>query len=481
VVDLVLPEDSTSFGLTSIAMTSVTVSNLGVEQYERAGYQIARLLTEIPSLREGLISCDRSQESEAVCYEGFVRTYGQRLWRRPLTEDEVETYTSLAVNAAQVLGDFWQGLEFAVAGLLQSPHMIYRTEYGESDPEHPGVRRLTALELATKLSYLIWGTGPSDALIELARAGGLETPEQVRAEAERMIHSDRARTSFDHFWNEYFELIPIERLSKDRATYPEFNEELARSMREETLRLMEYLVFETRADMREMFTTRKTFLNASLRRLYGLEEAMERDFSLVELPETAMRAGVLGHASLLSVQSHALTTSPTHRGLFIRQSLMCTSVPSPPPDIDTRFPDPPSDAGPQTLRQRLEDYFSDPNCGLCHAVMDYLGFGLEHYDAIGRWRGFDNGLPIDASGIVNGVEYTDGVTLGFALAADPVTMNCMVRKAYRHAVGRIETMGDQPLIHELSERFAQSGYRFKDLILDIVSSEAFFYVQEVSR
>ena len=158
---------------------------------------------------------------------------------------------------------------------------------------------------------------------------------------------------------------------------------------------------------------------------------------------------------------------------------MCQALPPPPPNASTVIPDADPNAGPQTFRQRLEDYFDNPACGSCHRAMDSLGFGLENYDAIGRWRVTDNGLPVDATGDLNGIAFSDGVSLGAAIAQDESTMDCMVRKTYRHVVGRAEGPGDAPLIDDLRAGFMASGYKFKDLILDIAGSEAFLYVQEV--
>ncbi|MBA2661671.1 MAG: DUF1592 domain-containing protein [Bradymonadaceae bacterium] len=481
-VDLVLPHDPTTHGVTSIAMASVTVSNLGVEQYETAGFEIARVISAMPSVRERLVPCESSKVDDyPACFEQFIRNYGRRLWRRDLSDVEVKGYRDVAVEAAKTLGDFSGGFEFALAGLLQSPNLIYRTEYGEPDDERPGLRKLTGLELATKLSYLIWGSSPSDAMITMASQGELATSHQLRAEGKAMLEAPRARQTFDNFWNEYFELQGLDGLIKDQATYPEFSAAATRSMREETLRLMEHLVFEIGADMREMFTTRTTFVDGRLSAIYGLDaegETRQRSFEKIELPVDARRAGVLGHASFLSVQSHIVTNSPTHRGKFILEALMCQGVEPAPPNVPTLIPEANPELDPQTLRERLENYFDQPGCGHCHAQIDYLGFGLENYDAIGRWRELDNGLAINARGTLNGMEFEDSATLGAAIAADPKSMNCMVRKTYRHVVGRIEQAGDEPLIAELTTKFVASNYRFEEMLLDIISSEAFLYVQE---
>lgn len=478
VVDFTLPEDQTTNGMTAIAMASTAISPLGVEQYETAGYEVARLLTETPSLRQTLVNCDGSQ-IDAGCYTTFLQEYGRKLWRRDLTEPEVTRYAQSAEHVGTTLGSFWQGLEFAIAGLLQSPHFLYRTEYGESDPERPGLRKLTGLEIASKLSYLITGRPPTTYTLSLAAAGQLNTPAEIRAEAERMLANPHTRDNFGMFWIEYFGLQNLEKVTKDTFVYRDYSTATAQSMREETMRVMEYLVFEQNADMRDMFTTTTTFVDSRLATIYRLEGITGSQFQQITLPASANRAGILGHGSVLALHSHSVTTSPSHRGKFIREALMCQALPPPPPNASTVIPDADPAAGPQTFRQRLEDYFDNPACGSCHKAMDSLGFGLENYDAIGRWRVTDNELPVDATGELNGIPFSDGVSLGAAIAQDPATMDCMVRKTYRHVVGRVEGAGDKPLVEELRAGFVASGYKFKDLVLNIAGSEAFLVVQEV--
>lgn len=481
VADFILPEDQTTNGLTSIAMAATSISPLGVEQYETAGFEVAKMILEVPSLRNSLVSCDGSNFGDAECLREMIQDLGPKLYRRNLDDVEVQEILVPSLQAATTLQDFWVGVEFAIATMLQSPSFLYRAEYGESDPDRPGLRKLTPAEVATKLSFFILGKPPTDATLALVDAGGLQTQEEVREEALRLLALPEARENFRVFWTEYFGLQKIESITKDQYVYPDFDQATAQSMREETVRLMEHLVFENPSDMREMFTSTTTFVDSRLAAIYRLDGFEGSDFSQIELTQDAKRAGILGHASILALNSHSVSTSPSHRGKFIREALMCQALPPPPPNASTVIPDPDPNAGPQTLRQRLEDYFSNPACGSCHMAMDSLGFGLENYDGIGRFRTLDNGLPIDATGELNGVSFDDGVSLGTAIAQDPATMDCMVRKTYRHVVGRIEGEGDKPLVDELKAKFEASDYRFKDLVIEIAASEAFLWVQEVEQ
>ncbi|MEZ4458541.1 MAG: DUF1592 domain-containing protein [bacterium] len=475
-----LPPDAATNGWTSIAMSSITVSPSGVDQYEAAGFELAEHVIGTPTLRNAIVPCADGNPLDLACMRQMVENIGPKLWRRPMTEMEVNAYAQPGAIAAQTLGSFDEGAKFALAGLLQSPNFLYRIEYGEPDPERPGLRKLTGYEVASKLSYLIWGTVPSEYTLQLARDGKLSTPEQIRDEAERMLAAQQAREHMGDFWDEYLELTHLETQVKDSFVYPDFTPGLASEMRQETLKFMEYLVFDERADMREMFTSRTTFVNPRLAEIYRLpaELTPARDFEQIEMPVDAHRQGILGHASILTVQSHAVATSPTYRGKFIKTALLCDPPPPPPPSVVAVLPEPDPNAGEQTLRQRLEGYFSEPSCGACHQLTDVIGFSLESFNAIGGYRELDNGLPIDTTGNYNGTAFDDMKGFTDILAQDPEAMSCMARRTYRHVMGHVEDEKDEPLVQEIEAKFVASGYRFKELMLDIVGSEAFLWVRE---
>jgi len=475
-----LPQDASTNGWMSIAMSSISVSQSGVDKYEVAAFEIAEHVIGSPTKRAALVNCGSDNPLELTCMREFVASVGAKLWRRPMTEQEVNAYAQPALTAATTLDSFDEGLKFALAGLLQSPNFVYRTEYGEPDPDRPGLRKLTGYEVASKLSYLIWGTAPSDYTIGLAESGKLSTPAQIRSEAERMLASQRARETLNEFWGEYLEIGGINDVVKDQFVYPEFGPGLASDMREETLRFMEYLVFDARADMRDMFTSRVTFVNPALAELYRLpaELTPARDFEQIEMPLDMERQVVLGQASVLTVQSHVVATSPTYRGKFIKTALLCDPPPPPPPSVVAILPEADPNVGEQTLRQRLEDYFAEPSCGACHQLTDVIGFSLENFNGIGRFRTKDNGLPIDSTGNYKGETFTNMVGFTDLLAKDPDAMNCMVRRSYRHVVGRVEGEADEPLVQEIEAKYLASGYVFKEMLLDIVGSEAFLWVSD---
>ncbi len=195
----------------------------------------------------------------------------------------------------------------------------------------------------------------------------------------------------------------------------------------------------------------------------------------VELPADGRRRGVLGHASLLSVNAHAVATSPTHRGLFVRQSLLCAPIPPPPPNVDTTIDEYGGEG--QTLRERLSVHMENPGCSSCHLQMDPIGFGFEHFDAIGREREKDNGVTIDATGDLDGETFQDAAGLAELVSSHPDAATCLVRKVYRHAMGHVEGPEEEVLVRELAAGWEADGFRFRELILDLVTSDGFLMVE----
>lgn len=475
-----LEPDTPINGLSAVGASQLALSRRGVEQYEAAGLEIARQAMSSDRVRGQIVPCEpASQPVDSACARQFVEQFGKRVWRRPLTVEELARYTDVADFAAGELNDFGAGLEHALAGMLQSPYFLYRVEYGQPDPEDPTRRRLTDHELAARMSYLIWNTTPDAELLAAADTGQLSTPEGLRAQAERLLASPKTRGALRSFWIEYWHIDNLSQLNKDAQTYPEASPRLMSSMREETLRLLDHIVFTEGGDFRRVFDTRTTFVDNNLADLYGLQldrQPVPGEFVRAEHPTSSPRRGVLGHASILAANAHPVATSPTHRGKFVRESLLCRKVPPPPNDVNTDLPEPDPSAGPQTLRMRLESYSETPQCGGCHRLMDPIGFAFESFDALGRHRTMDNGLPVQTNGELDGQQYEDLTGLAAVLKAHPEATECLVKKTYRYATGRVEDEdGEARVIYDLHEAFASAGYDYKSLLTEIVTSEGFRY------
>jgi hypothetical protein len=457
-------------GLQAIGASSVTLAELDLEAFESLADGLSAQLFADPTLRTKLVGCDAQQ---SACAEAFVASFGRRAFRRPLSDDERTRYVELLRSATQMTGDGWLGLRVVSSAFLQSPSFLYRAELGAPDPAAPTRRLLDAYELASRLSFFLWNTTPDDALLDAAAAGTLATAAGVATEAQRLLASPRAAAAIDQLFTDYLRLDALDELVKLPDVYPAATPTLPAAMREQTLRSLRTLLFERDGDFRTAFTTETTFVDAELAELYDLPEPAGTGFREVTLPASGARAGLLTQASFLATHAHPGRTSPTRRGKFIRESLLCQAVPAPPPDVDTTLPDT-SDA--RTLREKLTEHRDNPACSGCHTLMDPLGLALEHFDGIGAHRTVENGVAIDASGDLDGLPFSDARGLGAALAADPRLADCFARTLLRYARGALETPSEEALLAELTASFAAAGYRVRELIQGVVTADAFRHV-----
>ena len=332
--------DAESGGLIAVGATVASISPRGVEQYfEGARAVAAQLVAE--QKRSRIATCDPANNA---CVTDTIRAQGRRIWRRPLTDTEVAEVEAVALAARESVGQPWAAMEYALVMLLSSPHFLYRAELGNNG-------WYTDYEMASRLSFYLWNTTPDAALLDAAEAGELTTDAGLAEHVDRLLASDRARVGVRTFFSQLLELHKLDEIDKDPTVFLHFSSDLPEMAREETLRLIEWLVFEQDADYRDLFLTRTTFVNRRLASIYNIPAPIDEGFGMVNLPEYEPRRGVLGHVSFLALQSHPVGTSATLRGLFIREKLLCGVVPSPPTELNTAIPEP----GPEaiTLKQRL--------------------------------------------------------------------------------------------------------------------------------
>jgi hypothetical protein len=361
-----------------------------------------------------------------------------------------------------------------VSGMLQSPHFLYRVELGEPDPQDPTRKRFTSWEMARRMSFLLWNQTPDDALLEAAERGELVSDEGILTQATRLLDDPRARTAVRGFFSQFLDLGRLDGVTRDPTRYPLFTPTMLASMRTEIELLVDDFIYRRDGDVRGIFSSTTAFVNSELAALYGVvaEGASPITFVPVELPEDGPRAGLLTSGAFLTMNAHDTATSPTARGKYVRERVLCQTVPPPPPDIDLNLDD--DEMGEATtLREKLEQHREDPLCAGCHAFIDPPGFLFEHFDSIGAWRELDNGYPIDASGDLDGVPLADARDLAEVLRDDPRVGECITTQLYRHAAGRLEHWKERPGLKDITAAFAASDYRFRELLLHLVTSEAF--------
>ncbi|MCB9708373.1 MAG: DUF1592 domain-containing protein [Myxococcales bacterium] len=480
-----LPPDLKVDGFGSVGASTAALAPTGIEKYEMVAMDVAsRLITVCPyhadrnqpvcegwrQRRMAFFGCSDGELTDACVAEWVIR-FGRRTWRRPLTDAEVSQMSALWKSLAIKFGDPWRGLEFVLSAFLQSPHLLYRVEYGEPDSE--GTQwRYTGYEMASRLAFTLWDRGPDDALLAAAESGELLSADGVRLQVDRMLDDPRARYGLSGFLNEYLALDRVTDAPKDTLTYPELTNTLRVSMQTELRMLFEDTVFENDGSFLDLFVTHKTFLNPELAGFYGVP-APQEGWAEGEFPVAAKRGGWLSRAATLFANAHAVRTSPTLRGLFVRQNMLCQSVGSPPPNVVNALEIEP-EGGPRTLRSQLEDlHAKDPVCAGCHQRMDPVGFAFENFNAIGKYRDLDNGLPVDSSTELDGIAVNGATELGAALSKHPDTVPCLVKRLYRYATGRIEESREGTAIKDLSAAFEADGYRFKSLVSDLLVSDAF--------
>ncbi|WP_437707148.1 DUF1592 domain-containing protein [Sorangium sp. So ce448] len=467
-----LDADSWNGNFAVIGAATVVTSERGVEQYHAAIEGAVDAVFADRARRDQFIGCTPSGAENDACVRGFIEALGLRAWRRPLEAAEVDRLAAVAANAATQLESAVEGARWATVALFTSPNFLYRPELGA--PSADGSLRLTGYEMASRLAFLLWNSLPDQELLDQAASGELATVEGLRAAATRLLEAPAGREAVGAFAEEYMRLDRLGTQAKDTGLFPEYSPALQAAMVRDMRGTWEALAFDDQASALDLFSTTKVVVNTELAQLYGIDTAGlgAGAFEVRSLPADGPRIGILSKAGFLSQFANQKEGSPTLRGKFMRDALMCTPIPPPPGDVALELPEPPADK-PLTKRQRLEIHRTEPACAGCHSYMDPLGLPLETFDAIGRFRTTDHGLPIDPSGEFDGVPVADARALGMTLSSDASVAECLVRKYYTYAAGHEERKVDKRVLNALTASFEGSGYRLRELVLDVVTNDAF--------
>jgi hypothetical protein len=472
-----LPGDYELYGFSAVGASQVAIAPLDLEQYEAAAWDVAEQVLPDDAAVEAWLGCQVTaplgQEDLDVggeaCLRAGLLAFAERAWRRPLSDDELQGLVGVYQEVEEALYSTTYGGRAAMATALLSPHFLFRVERGESDPLDPTRLRFTDYEMASRLAFLLTGAGPDEALLAAAEAGELTGEEGARAHAARLLEDPRAPAALARFFAEYMDLDELYTVDKDLDLYPQFTDSLRAAMARELEMMFKQNVFGRSVDFRELLTTDYGYVDAELAALYGVDFDGERPAAVkLRLPQE--RGGLLGRAGFLAVNAHATLTSPTHRGKFVRDRLLCQEIPAPPAGVNTSLEEVVDDG---TLRDKLEVHMSDPSCSGCHELMDPIGFAFEHFDPIGQYRLLDNGYPVDASGELDGVSFYGAAELGRALTDHPDLMGCLSRQLYRHGTGHLEPEGEVAAIDAITDEFEAEGGRFKALVIALVGSDAF--------
>lgn len=468
-----------SDSLLAVGASKAEITPSGYEKYYAMAQSVAAQAVD-PDNRASVVPCTprSAAEPDEKCARQFLAKVGRLLYRRPLAPAELALAVRIAGEGARLRHDFYGGLEVALTGMLQSPQFLFVVDTLEPDPAHAGKQRLTAYARAARLSFLLWNTSPNERLLAAAEQGALDTAGGREDIVERMLSSVRVEAGIRAFFEDFLHFDQFETLEKDSVIYPAFSVRVVEDAREQVLRTVLQHVLEKRADYRDLFTTRETFITGSLARIYRVPTPKPEGSAWVafEFPADDPRAGLLTEVGFAALASHPGRSSPTLRGRAIRENLLCQKVPNPPGNVDfSRFES--ADAQKKTARERLAMHSTNAACAGCHKITDPIGLALENLDGIGQYRTTENGAVIDASGTLDGVPFNDAAGLGRAMRDNPATTSCVVQRLASYALGRNAAGGDKPYVDYLNQTFARDDYDFLELLRRVALSETLFAVR----
>jgi len=423
------------------------------------------------------------------CAEQIIQRIARIAYRRPLTDEDIvvpirffeEAFDSQldsivgdeVLSAGQLSNAFDAGIESALAAILVNPHFLFRAEKDALQAAPGTVHPLTDIELASRLSFFLWSSLPDDELLVLAQADELHRPETLRAEVMRMLNDQRSQSLVTNFAAQWLYLRNLESFRPDMRLFPDFDDNLRHAFRRETELLFESVLRDD-ISVLELIRSDSTFLNERLAKHYGVPHVYGSQFRRVAMDDPqSHRGGLLRHASILAVTSYATRTSPTVRGNWILGNILGTPPPPPPPNVPSLKEK--THAEELTIREQLAEHRANPACASCHDLMDPVGFAFENFDAVGRWRNFDAGVSIDASGqLPDGTEVTNFEQLEANILNRPeVFVSTFTEKILTFAVGRGIESYDGPAIRKIVRDSAEQDYRLSSIILGVVSSVPF--------
>jgi len=460
-------------GLMALGSTSAIMTSAALDQYDTAARSIASQVVD-QERRAFLIPCQpkKADTADDACAGQFLSGIGKTLFRRPMTSKEREAYLGIARDGAVAAKDFYAGVGVALASLLVAPDFLYATQPANVVR---GERQLTPAAKATRMSLLLWNSYPDEELLRAAEKGELETEKGLARQVDRMLASPKLADGVRSFFDDMLEFEEFDHLTKDGNFYPAFTAAVTVDAKEQTLRtIVDHLVYRNQ-DYRDLFTTRKTFLTIDLGGIYGVPVRTEGGWIPFEFPPESPRAGILTHASFLALHAHPARSSATLRGKALRELFLCQKVPSPPANVDFGAVNDPSSPL-RTARDRVNFHLENPVCAGCHKITDPMGLALENFDGAGQYRVSEGGVTIDPSGALDGKSFADVKGLSQALRDHPQLPRCAVRRFTSYALGRALTGDDRPWLEYAEGKFAASGYRVKDLLRLIATSQAFYAV-----
>jgi len=433
---------------------------------------------DTPSRRRIFICHPDSPKDEVGCARKILTSLASHAYRRPATDNDVEELLSF-YQKGRNKGTFDQGIEVAIRRVISGPEFVFRMEDDPANVPANTPYRISDLELASRLSFFLWSTIPDDQLTTLAEQGKLHDPQVLTQQVRRMLADPKAESLVSNFADQWLFLRNLRGVEPDPDVFPDFDDNLRQSMVRETELLFESVMKEDRP-VSDLLTADYTFLNERLARHYGIEGIYGDRFRRVPITDDA-RKGLLGQGSILTLTSVAIRTSPVARGKWILTNILGTPPPPPPPNVPALKED--KDAKALTMRERMSAHRANPFCATCHKVMDPIGFSLENFDAVGRWRNRDGDSKIDAADTMFDGTKVDGAAglRNFLLARREVFVQTAAEKLLMYALGRSLDYYDMPAVRTIMHSAAANDYRFTSIVMGIVTSTPFEMRMKVAQ
>ncbi len=422
--------------------------------------------------RAKLITCDATTAGDAPCATTVMTAFARKAWRRPANASEIARLVAF-VPLARAAGDgFDQGIAQAMKAVLLSPNFMFRPEL-DSDPAATTPRLLSSYEIASRLSYFLWSSMPDDTLAAAADAGNLQDPAALQQQANRMLDDAKATTLVNDMGGQWFGTYKMATVTPLPTSFPTWDATLGTAMTEETNLFLKDILTGATASFLDVLDAPYTYANARLAQHYGLTGVTGTAFQKVSLAGTK-RAGLIMQGSILTTTSFPTRTSPVKRGQWVMEKILCTPPPPPPdnvPALEATVVPPGS-----SVRTKLDAHIANPNCSGCHAVMDPIGFGFEHFDGIGAWRDMDGMAVIDATGkLPDGTTFDGALSLAAALrqTGGSNIAACATQKVFAYSIGRDPVAADDCQLSQLRTSFVGTNYNMRSLIMKMVASDTF--------
>jgi len=477
-----MPEDAISEGYDNVA-TALTIPPLLMEKYFDAALEVVdRYFYENNSGRDiageiddriskALVPAARRNVARQIFLELMPRAF-----RRPVSNEEADRYMYLYDRGINLGRKPSEAFRYMVVGALMSPNFLFRIEHDQKPPGSEDAYPVSDFELATRLSYFLWSSMPDDELFRLASEGKLSNPQVLEQQVARMLADPKAAALAEVFAEQWLELDLLEEARPSTDFFPDYTDEIRKAMKEETVTFIDHLR-ESNGSILDMLDSDYTFLNGPLAQFYGVPGVEGEEFQKVALPADSKRGGLLTMGSILSMNSHTYRTSPTLRGTWVLSILLGAPPPPPPANASQLTQENEEKAEAESFREVLALHASDPTCAGCHRKIDPLGFGLENFDPVGRWREVDRGEPVDSTGeLPSGESFTGSEELKNILLEKKDTFaETMTEQMLTFALGRELKATDRPIVSDITEKVIASGYKFHVLVSEIVKSFPFRY------